>query len=457
MVVRSNRQSSIKVESERNMEKTESRIYSISWNITRRCNLQCAHCYLPAHEILGDASYSRSESEKELSTSECFQLIDQIAQINPKALLILTGGEPLLREDIFDISQYASQIGFMVVMGTNGTLINDELAEKMAESDIKGVGISVDSLVPERHDSFRGIKGAWKNAISGIEALKRVGLEFSIQTTVSTENYDEIPQIIEYSHQIGAKVFTLFFLVCTGRGQELTDITPSQYENMLTKLYQIQLKYSKRDSSMLISAKCVPQYRRIVYEFDPNSPLIKTYAGGCPAGIHYCRITPEGNLTPCPYLPLIVGNLREKTFVEIWKSSEVFYQLRASNLTGRCGDCEFQTICSGCRARAYAETQDYLEEDPWCSYKPGKYGYRKIALPKEDTYGLEIQHELEWTEEARMRLNKIPSFAQGMVIKGVERFASEKGYRKITPDVMKEARESLVENRGAVFPFSVNH
>ena len=166
----------------------ESKIYSISWNITRRCNLQCAHCYLPAREIRGDASYSKSKPRKELNTSECFQLIDQIAQINPNALLILTGGEPLLREDIFDISQYASQIDFMVMMGTNGTLVNNELAEKMAENGIKGVGISIDSLVPERHDSFRGVRGAWKNAISGIEALKRVGLEFSIQTTVSKEN-----------------------------------------------------------------------------------------------------------------------------------------------------------------------------------------------------------------------------------------------------------------------------
>ncbi|MEK7846395.1 MAG: radical SAM protein, partial [Nitrospinota bacterium] len=197
--------------------------YIISWNITKRCNLHCAHCYL-------DASHLSGNSKDELSTIECFRLIDQMAEVNPKAVLILTGGEPLLRKDIFEISRYASDKGFLTVLGTNGISITDDTAIKIKDSGLKGVGVSLDSLSKERHDSFRGIKGAWDNTIRGIEEIKKIGLEFQIQTTVTRDNYNEIPSIIEFAHKTGSRVFNLFFLVCTGRGEEITDISAEQYE-----------------------------------------------------------------------------------------------------------------------------------------------------------------------------------------------------------------------------------
>ncbi|MFN3532356.1 MAG: SPASM domain-containing protein, partial [Candidatus Brocadia sp.] len=274
-------------------------------------------------------------------------------------------------------------------------------------------------------------------------------IEFQIQTTVTQKNFQEIPDIIEFSYNLGAKVFNLFFLVCTGKGQELTDITPRQYDQALRKLYEIQKKYQGK---MLVGAKCAPHYRRIVYEHDASSPLIRTYAGGCPAGTHYCRITPEGDVTPCPYMPNASGNVREKTFGEIWKDSENFQTLRDANLNGRCGVCEFQYICKGCRARALATTGNQMDEDAWCDYVPVKYGSKVIQLATSETFGIEESFTMPWSIEAKGILKQIPSFGRGMVIKGVERFAEKNNYQEVTVAIMRAAREEMMSNRKTVFP-----
>lgn len=416
--------------------------YAISWNTTYRCNLRCNHCYL-------DTNALTRQSASELSTQEGFRLIDQMAELNPNLLLILTGGEPLLRKDIYDLASHASQKGMMVVLGTNGNLIDDDIARKLRESGVTGIGISLDSIVPERHDKFRGIPDAWDDTLNGIEACRRQGIEFQIQTTVTRENFHEIPDIVEFSYRLGAKVFNLFFLVCTGKGQDLTDITPKQYDQALRQLYEIQKKYQGK---MMVGAKCAPHYRRIVYEQDTSSPLIRAYAGGCPAGTHYCRITPEGDVTPCPYMPNISGNVREKSFAEIWKSTADFQILRDASLHGRCGVCEFQYICKGCRARALATTGNQMDEDAWCDYIPGKYGNKVIHLATSEIFGTEEDFTLAWSIEAKGILKQIPSFGRGMVIKGVERFATKNNYPEVTVDVMRAARQEMVSNKKTAFP-----
>lgn len=416
--------------------------YAISWNTTYRCNLRCSHCYL-------DTNALTRQSASELSTQEGLRLIDQMAGLNPNLLLILTGGEPLLRRDIYDLASYASKKGMMVVLGTNGNLIDDDIARKLKESGVTGIGISLDSIVPERHDKFRGSPGAWDDTLNGIEACRRQGIEFQIQTTVTRENFHEIPDIIEFSYNLGAKVFNLFFLVCTGKGQELTDITSHQYDQALHQLYEIQKKYQGR---MMVGAKCAPHYRRIAYEHDTSSPLIRTYAGGCPAGTHYCRITPEGDVTPCPYMPNISGNVRERTFGEIWTVTTDFQTLRDANLHGRCGVCEFQYICKGCRARALATTGNQMDEDAWCDYVPGKYGDKVIQLATSETFGIEEHFTMPWSIEARGILKQIPSFGRGMVIKGVERFAAKNNCEEITVEVMRASREEMMLNKKTAFP-----
>lgn len=434
----------------------------ISWNLTKACNLLCSHCYLPTnsiqqfnptnHSIIksGQPQCTTQDIKDELDTNNALKVIDEISELNPNIILILTGGEPLLREDLFDLSSYASRKGMMVLLGTNACLINNDVARKLKDNGFSGIGISLDSIHPDIHDSIRGMKGSWKSAIEGMKACKRQGLEIQIQTTVFKRNYDEIPELVAFAHEMGARVFNLFFLVCTGRGQDITDITPKQYEDALKQIYKLHNQY---EGKMLVSAKCAPHYRRIAYEMNPESALVKYYSGGCPAGTNYCRITPEGNVTPCPYMDTSCGNLKEKSFVEIWNNSSILKELRESELKGRCGECEFESMCKGCRARAYVTTGDQMAEDSWCDYEPGKHGGKKLTFKVENTFGLDKGFELSWSDEAKKRLSRAPSFVKGMAIKRVEQYAREKGYSEITPDIMKEAKEKMAVDKKAMFPF----
>jgi radical SAM protein with 4Fe4S-binding SPASM domain len=447
------------------------RAYTISWNLTQRCNLLCAHCYMSA--------FTGADASQELSTEECRRVIDEIAQVNPNVFLILTGGEPLLRKDLFDIAAYATEKGFTVVLGTNGVLLRDRQARLMRQHGIQGASISLDSTDPAKHDTFRHLPGAYQGAIRATEALKTEGLDFSIHTSVTSWNVTEIPAMIDLARSLGARVLNLFFLVRTGRGQGLTDITADQYEQLLTYLARVQgvgngagdeaaqsssildrpedpwSVPAGRSGDLIIRAKCAPHFRRIIYTLDPTSPLLKNFAhGSCPAGKQYCRIMPEGDITPCPYLPVSAGNLRRQSFSAIWEDSPILKDLRDPHLGGRCGACEFSKICGGCRCRAYATYGDYLAEDPGCSYQPGQFGGQVITLPEEQTFGLEARFTLPWSEAAKERLNRLPSFARGMVIKGAERYAAEQGIAVITPEVLQAVRERAEARFGRGFRFT---
>src|SRR6266705_1863862 len=228
--------------------------YLIALNLTKRCNLRCGHCYL-------DATTRASGGADELTTQEVYRLLDQMAIVNKHAIVVISGGEPLTRPDILDIARYAAKGGFMVVFGTNGMLIDDALAGELVEIGVMGMGISVDSVDPAKRD----------------------GLQFQVHFSVSPMNYREVPEMVAFTHKLGARVLNLFFLVCTGRGEEMTDITPQQYEEVLTYLVDTQAKYP----DMLVRARCAPHFKRIAYERDPNSPITKAtgYMGGsCLAG-----------------------------------------------------------------------------------------------------------------------------------------------------------------------------
>jgi AdoMet-dependent heme synthase len=424
--------------------KMDFRAYSISWNLTKRCNLNCDHCYL-------DAEFRGGLRTDELNTEECFRVIDQIAEVNPNAFLILTGGEPLLRPDIYQIIRYAADRKFMVVLGTNGTLINRANALKIKEAGAHGVGISIDSMDAGKHDKFRGVQNAWDQSMEAFNVMNEVGIDFLIQMSVSEMNYKEIPDVVAFSEKIGAIAFNLYFLVCTGRGQGNTDISNAAYEEALKMLYEQQMKYKGR---LMINSKCAPQYKRVVYENDPDSVYTRTYSGGCPAATHYSRISPEGNLTPCPFIEESVGSLKSRTFKDLWENAPLMVELRnRKGLEGKCGTCEFSAMCSGCRARAFAETGNYMATDPSCDYEPGAHGGKEITLKVEDTLGLEVEFHVQWTPEAKERLDRIPSFARGMVVKGIEKFAEERGITLIDEAVVKKSREEMITKRGAMFPF----
>jgi len=380
----------------------------ISWNLTKRCNLRCPHCYMEA----GD------RAEDELTTAECMALLDEMQALGTE-MLILTGGEPLLRRDIYDIARSASDRGMWVVMGTNGVLVNDHVARKMVECGIKGVGISIDSIDPEKHDGFRGGPNAWAHSVRALEICRKHGLEVLVQSTVMAMNYDEIPALLDFAREMGAWSFNLYFLVRSGRGEQMNDLSPEATHAMLTRLVEIQDDYRP----MLVRSKCAPQFKQIAYALGRGG----MESGGCMAGTEYCRITPEGDVTPCPYMTVVAGNVRESSLTDIWHSSPVFAALRdRSQLTGRCGECEFNELCGGCRCRAYAATGDYLSEDPACMYQP-------TGQPLAVTTCV-------WSEDARARLDRIPiAFIRAKVKKGVEAFARSHGIRTITTDVVTDA------------------
>ena len=329
------------------------RPYVVSWNLTYRCNLACEHCYLDA----GPTPLVRTENfadRSELGTDECFRVIDEIAAFAPECLTILTGGEPLLRRDILEIVRRAAERELWVVVGTNGVRITENVAQRLADAGARGLSLSLDALDPDRHDGFRKVRGAWQNTVEGAQILNTTGLPFIVQTTAGSHNLGELDAIADFAHdRLAAKVWNLYFLVPTGRGQFVSDITPAQYDEVLASLYRIQQKYKGR---MLVNAKCAPHYIKTVLEnaavetnpmpTDAESPglsPIRIYsggAGGCPAGTHYMGIRPNGDVTPCPYLPVFAGNLRGSPLADLWTSSEVFTDIRRrSSLGGRCGDC----------------------------------------------------------------------------------------------------------------------
>lgn len=401
--------------------------YLISWNITRRCNLSCAHCYLDSTALDGAG---------DITTEEAMRFVDEITSLNPGAMLVLTGGEPLLRPDIFEITGYAASGGLTVFLGTNGTLLDEAAALRLVRSGVKGVGVSIDSLTPSYHDSFRGVEGAWEKAVNGVEALKGAGLDFQIQFTITKDNRNELPQIIDFSRRRGARALNIFFLVCTGRGQELTDLDQSAFESTLREIAEAR---SFSNNGLMIRARCAPQFLRVLSESDPESPLLRGATSGCIAGKNYLRISPDGHVTPCPYIPADGNspNLSGKGLVEIWREDKQFISLRDHALEGPCGGCAYEKLCGGCRARAVAGSKDLMGEDPSCGY-PSREETRRALRDEEQTL-----KEAVWTDEARERLERVPEFLRGMVAAGVERYALAKGIKEITPEVMSELKSRL--------------
>ena len=240
---------------------TFARPYVVSWNLTYRCNLACEHCYLDAGGTpqVGTENFA---DRSELGTEECFRVIDEIAAFAPECITILTGGEPLLRRDILEIVKRASERGLWVVVGTNGVRITENVATRLKEAGARGLSLSLDALDPDRHDGFRKVRGAWRNTVEGAAILNRTGLPFIVQTTAGSHNLGELDAIADFAYErLAAKVWNLYFLVPTGRGQFVSDITPAQYDEVLAALYRIQKKYDRR---MLVNAKCAPHYIKTV-------------------------------------------------------------------------------------------------------------------------------------------------------------------------------------------------
>jgi heme b synthase len=339
----------------------------VFWELTKRCNLRCAHCRAEADDSLFSG---------ELDTAAALRVVDDIAAFaNP--ILVLTGGEPLYRADLFEIARHAVSKGLRIALATNGTLIDAGTARAIREAGFSRVSISIDGSGAASHDGFRGIPGSFDLALQGARLLREEGVEFQFNTTITRRNVDEIEGVLRLAEERGAKALHVFMLVPVGCGVEIAEsdmLSREKYEEVLTWLY-----HRTKDAPFEFKATCAPHYYRIMrqearkegrtvsFETDGMAAMTR----GCLAGSGVCFISHRGDVQPCGYLPLVAGSVVEKPLGDIWKNSELFSTLRGiDDLGGKCGLCEYRAFCAGCRARAYYETGDCMAEEPYCMYEP---------------------------------------------------------------------------------------
>ncbi len=324
----------------------------ISWNTTRQCHLRCRHCYRDAGQ----------KEARELSTEEGRVLLDEIARCGFQ-MIIFSGGEPLLRADICELTAHARGLGLRPVFGTSGTTLSREVARELKKAGALCMGISLDSAGETVHDELRRVPGSWRSAVEGMENCRAEGLEFQVHTTVVESNYEEFERITNLAASLGARAHHVFFLVPTGRALDMEQeaLRRKKYERLLHRILEKQ-----KEVPLELKPTCAPQFMRIAAQ----KGIKLRFSRGCLAGTAYCCITPNGDVNPCPYLPLKVGNVLDTPFSRIWEESEVFQRLRAGPLGEKCGSCRYLELCSGCRARAYYYYDgDYMAQDPWCLYR----------------------------------------------------------------------------------------
>lgn len=372
-----------------------------------------------------DATSRLEENSSELTVQEARLVIDELSYINDRLMLVLSGGEPLLRKDIYEIVEYASSGGFITVLGTNGILLTKERVKLLKGAGLRGVGVSIDSVNPNEHDRFRGSEGAWELSVSGLRYAREAGIETQIDATLTDRNYQEIDSFVEFGVGLGVKAINFFFLICTGRAMK-TDISTDIYETALNSVAKKIIK----ERRLMVRARCAPHIYRILYEEGYSIP---PGTRGCLAGRSYMRIDPEGNVTPCPYMPLVIGNVRNLSLIEIWGGSPHLKLLREGNYKGRCGLCEYTEICGGCRARAYIEKKDIMEEDSLCTYVPS--GREKVYIKMDES------SDVRWDEKAKERIKNIPTFMQNMIVRMIESKAKERGINIITSEFIDELKK----------------
>ena len=387
----------------------------IFWEVTKGCNLRCIHCRATATEL---------SSPLDLPTTKALNLIEQISQY-AKPILVLSGGEPLFRADIFDLASFATSRGLRVALATNGTQVTKEVARKIVDAGVRRVSISLDGANAATHDAFRGIPGAFDGALKGFRNLQEFGMSLQINMTIARHNAHQLPEVLDLAKSMGADALHTFLLVPVGCGVDIATeqmVPAEEYEQILNWFYD-----RSQEGGIELKATCAPHYFRVMRQrraaerrassspaaaaatpaskpdngaIGPTDITMPGSTGialhphaarsgkghpdgmhavtkGCLAGTGVCFISHQGEVYPCGYLPVLAGDLRRQTFAEIWENSVVFAQLRETeNLKGKCGRCEFRNICMGCRARAFAATGDYLDEEPFCIYEP------RMADPK---------------------------------------------------------------------------
>ena len=449
------------------------RPYVVSWNLTYRCNLACEHCYLDAGGTpqVGTENFA---DRSELGTEECFRVIDEIAAFAPECVTILTGGEPLLRRDILEIVRRAAERGLWVVVGTNGVRITENVARRLAEAGARGLSLSLDALDPDRHDRFRKVRGAWRNTVEGAEILNRTGLPFIVQTTAGSHNLGELDAIADFAHdRLAAKVWNLYFLVPTGRGQFVSDITPAQYDEVLASLYRIQRKYDRR---MLVNAKCAPHYIKTVLE-NAGGRSTRLRAGhGWPslAGRPDQDLLRRGRRVPggdalhgdtaergCHPLPLPPGLRGDSSQLESRGPLDVLGAVRRHSpphlarraMRGVRDERPLRGLprpglrddrrSDGRRSALHPHPRHVRRVSPARHPRPrvgARGGARALAAIE---YGPESPTTIAWDDAAAARMKKIPAFVRGMVVRAVEESCRKSGLDRVTVEELERIRARM--------------
>ncbi|MFB3888103.1 MAG: radical SAM protein [Candidatus Bathyarchaeia archaeon] len=347
----------------------------VVWDFTHKCNLNCRHCY----------SDSGAVHEEELTTPEALAVVDQLADAGVTALAF-SGGEPLTRKDFFEVAEHAVKRGLYVSIATNGTLLTKDAVQKLKRTGIHYVEISIDGATAQTHDTFRGVPGAFDKAVAGLRNCVEADLCACIATTATKSNFAEMPAIVDLAEAAGAERFTYFNFIPTGRGKQLCDQDLSAEEREKLMRYLLNRMSKGCKTTILTTA---PQLARVALQcqgpdgtgevtmsmahmqtarVSKKAVPLADFIGGCGAGRLYCSLSPQGDVHPCVFLPINVGNLKKEKFTDIWLTSELFQALRNRKLLkGACGKCSYKFICGGCRARSSAYNDgDYLSSDPGC-------------------------------------------------------------------------------------------
>ena len=328
------------------------------FEITTNCNLKCSGC----HANGGEKMY------EEMTTEEAKSVIEGLSKIDDFRMLVFTGGEPFLRKDFFTLVRYAKDLGFYPTIASNGTLLSKDIAKELKKSGITGLALSIDSVNPTKHDLLRGVEGSFDKVLDGIKILEEEGLYIQANVTLSKSNYAEIDELLKLSDNLNAHVILLYQFIPTGRGKDLYEVALNKDElyNVIEKAYSMQ-----KNLKPVIAPIGLPEYWAYIFSKKGKyANSMKKYFPGCIAGKGMFYIKPNGDVWPCAFLPIKAGNVLEEDPYDIWTKSEVFLSLRdRSNLKGKCGDCNYKDVCGGCRARAYAFSNDFLSEDPLCPLK----------------------------------------------------------------------------------------
>jgi radical SAM protein with 4Fe4S-binding SPASM domain len=323
------------------------------WEVTSACNLRCKQCHASGGKVNPD----------ELTTEEGKKLLRELAEIADFRMLVLAGGEPLVRRDILELTFEARNLGFEVSIATNGTLLDSALASKFKRMGVANIAIGLNANDERIHDEITGVPGSFKKTKRAIYYTKELGMNLQINTTVMKENAEYIPGLLDFASEVGAQIVLLYHLTPVGRGEREMELSVKEYQRLVEMVAQKQKK-----SKSIIEPVCAPQYWAYLTKRNGvGGRLAQAFFKGCVAGGGLCYIKPNGDVWSCPFIPVSAGNVRQTPLSEIWDKSELFHTLRdRRNLKGKCGECSYKNICGGCRGRAYAHSGDFLAEDPLC-------------------------------------------------------------------------------------------